>query len=144
MERSGLESWLCHAKHGDSMTKPWTLACERSWQHLPTAAGVKFSMNCILNTTKQNASMITVYQVRNSGVIFYLWRGIFYFHSDTEHPPSHLFILSRLSILHSDICLKLENPPLLLAVPSLLLFLIFVPGTKVMKTNPLLLQGDTV
>ena len=72
------------------------------------------------------------------------WRGIFYFHLDTEYPPFYLFILSRLSILQFDIYLKVENPPLLLVITSLLLLLIFVPRTKVMETKPLLLQGDTV
>ena len=72
------------------------------------------------------------------------WRGIFYFHLDTEYPPFYLFILSRLSILQFDIYLKVENPLLLLVITSLLLLLIFVPGTKVMRTKPLLLQGDIV
>lgn len=75
---------------------------------------------------------------------YFLFMKGYFLLLDMEYPPFYLFILPRLIILQFDIYLKVENPPLLLVITSLLLFLICVPGTKVMKTKPLLLQGDTV
>ena len=109
----------------------------------PTCNCCEFSMNWTWNTTKQNVHIINLLGWK-FWCCFLLTKGYFYFHLDTEFPLSfHLFILSRENTLQFDIYLKVESPPLLLVITCLLLLLTFVPG-KVIKTKPLLMEGNTV